>query len=50
MTRITDILHEHKCTFFIIYCSMLLEMRNDAHKTCREYSKQKISFFNCTVY
>ena len=31
-----DALHEDQCTFFVIYHSVLLRIRNVSDKTCRE--------------
>jgi hypothetical protein len=35
-TRITGTLHEDLYTFMIIYCLILLRMRNISYKSCRE--------------
>ena len=35
MTRVTSILHEDQCTFFIISLSVFLRMRNISNKYCR---------------
>jgi len=36
LTRITGTLHEDQYTFVIVFRSLLLTMRNDSDKSCRE--------------
>ena len=44
MTRITDTLNEDQYTILIIFCSVLLKMRNDSHRTFRENWKDILRF------
>jgi hypothetical protein len=44
LTRITDTLHEDLFTFMIIFCSVLLGMRNVSEKSCRENQETHFMF------
>jgi hypothetical protein len=49
LTRITGTLYENKCTFLIIYCSVLLRMRNvsdtGVDKTKTHFIFSRLFFF-----
>ena len=51
LTRITGTLHEDQYTFLIIYCSVLLRIKNVSDRICRENKRQilcSIIFKICT--